>query len=368
MEIPEGSDRRVVLLQQMVARKVAALEPDASLASSLGYGYPLAQEVFDTEAGGEVKHLEHLADFGYLDRDFFDRIHLCACEKRQFAINFREACVRCHSTNIDVTALIHHYRCGYIGPESEFLDGVRYTCPKCDTRLKHIGVDYEKAATDYQCASCGHVFSEPDTLCRCLVCNQEFDVDRALLVTLHVYRINARGMLAAERGTLEMQSDAPGIIDNELSVYTLEYLQERLAQEVAGARRYGRPLAVVIGTISNLSAFEVENGRQSAARVFRSFTARARESLRDSDAAAVFDDYNLVMMLTDTPLEGASVVARRLHEQSERYNEDQLAPALTLSFGVAGFDDQTPGGQQLFELALARLQRAVGAGGGVCEE
>jgi hypothetical protein len=199
--------------------------------------------------------------FGYLDKHFFEKIHLCVCERRQFAINFREVCTACRSSNINITDMIHHYSSGYTGAESVFQDSIRYVCPKCDEELRHIGVDYEKVSTDYVCAACAHVFTEPEVHCQCLACPQQFDVDRALVRTLHTYHINAKGTLVASRGTIDTDSAGGTLVDPELSVYSFDYYEERLAQGFAGARRYKRPLSVVMAQIDALDEFEAAHGR-----------------------------------------------------------------------------------------------------------
>lgn len=358
-----GRDRRVVLLQRLADGPVDALEPVSNLASPIGYCYEMAQEIFETRPGEEAKQLDHLAELGYLDRQFFDKIHLCVCERRQFAINFREVCVKCRSSNIDVTDMIHHYSCGYTGAEPEFQDGIRYVCPKCDEELKHIGVDYEKVSTDYVCAACGHVFTEPNIGCQCLACEQQFDVDRAFVRTLYVYRINAKGTLVASRGTMEGEITAGSLIDPELNVYSFDYFEERLAQEFAGALRYKRPLSLVVAEIDRLDEFEAARGRQAAARKLRDFAAIAKESLRDSDAAAVFDQTILVLILTDTPFDGASVLANRLRDHVDRLNEGGDEIPVTVSVGFTSLSPDMSGPQAMFDGAMERLREGRRDGG-----
>lgn len=319
--------------------------------------------MFGTPPGDEVKHLDLLADLGYLDKQFFDKIHLCVCERRQFAINFREVCVKCRSSNIDVTDMIHHYACGYTGAEPEFQDGIRYVCPKCDEELKHIGVDYEKVSTDYVCAACEQVFTEPDILCQCLGCTQQFDVERAFVRTLYIYRISAKGTLVASRGTMEGDIAAGSLIDPELNVYSFDYFEERLAQEFAGALRYDRPLSIVIAEIDHLEEFELEHGRQASARKLRDFAGIAKEALRDSDAAAVYDQTILTLILTDTPFAGASIFANRLREHVGRLNDDPQERLVTASIGFTSLTKDMTGPQSIFDGAMDHLREARLSGG-----
>jgi len=358
-----GTDRRIALLRTLADTSDGALVPVSNLASPVGYCYETAQRIFETRPGEEVKHLDLLADFGYLDKHFFDKIHLCVCERRQFAINFREVCTKCGNSNIDITDMIHHYSCGFTGAEPGFQDGIRYICPKCDEELKHIGVDYEKVSTDYVCSACDHVFTEPEVNCQCLACPQQFDVERALVRTLYTYNINAKGALAASRGTIERETPTGTLVDPELSVYSFDYFEERLAQEFSGALRYQRPLSVVIAEIDKLDEFEAQHGRRAAARKLRDFAGLARESLRESDAVAVFDQTVLAIILTDTPFKGASVYAKRLKSNAERLNDAPDESPVSVSIGFASFATDMSGPQALFEDALDRLRDARRDGG-----
>lgn len=365
--MPESSniatDRRVALLQRLVAAKQDYIEPESNLASPLGYSYRLAQELFDSRPGEEIKQLDYLADLGYLARQFFDKIHLCVCERRQFALNFRETCPRCGSSHIDLTDMIHHYSCGYTGAEPEFQDGIRYVCPKCDEDLKHIGVDYEKVSTNYVCTPCGNVFTDPDVHCRCLACDQNFPVDRAYVRTLFVYRLTPKGSLVAARGVLDPASSAGALIDSELNVYSFAYFEERLAQEFAGAVRYKRALSVVAAAIDRLEEFELTHGRQACALKLKAFAAMAKESLRDSDVAAVYDQTVMLLLLTDTPEAGAAVVAERLRHGAGRLNAEGESPQLGISASYAALQASTSGPQALFDDVMERFRAGRRAGG-----
>ena len=162
---------------------------------------------------------------------------------------------------------------------------------------------------------------------------------------------------------MEGEAERSSLIDSDLNVYSFDYLEERLAQEFAGAKRYKRPLSVVAGRLDSLDEYEDAHGHQTAALMFKEFTGIAKESLRESDAAAIYDGTVLVMMLTDTPFEGAKVVAHRLHEQIQQLNEPGHEPHLTLSVGFETFGDAISGPQVLFENVMERLAEATRDGG-----
>lgn len=358
-----GREQRVTLLQRLADGELEVLSPESNLAAASGHCYEPVRALFEVRPGEEIKQLEYLAELGYLERAFFDRIHLCVCERHQFAINFREICPRCESSQIELVDRIHHFSCGYTGTETEYRDGIRYVCPKCATELRHIGVDYEKVATNYQCVPCGQVFTDPDVNCRCLACPRMFGVEQAQLQTLHVYRISPKGAVAAARGVIDADASSARLLDADLFVYSFSYFEERLAQEFAGALRYKRALSLVALSIDRLDEYEANHGRQEAALLLREFAGYAKESLRDSDAASVYDQTTLLLMLADTPAGGAAVVAERLRRYGTRLGRDDRPPALTISASYASFDPAISGPQALFELAIERLVDARDRGG-----
>ena len=355
-------DKKVLFLQKLAREKIELLKPKTSLESFCGYWYPEAQEAFEAKPGEEVEHLDHLAELGYLDRQFFDRIHLCPfCS--YFVLNFREVCPRCESANIDIVEMIHHFRCGYAAPEVEFRDGVQYVCPKCKRSLRHIGVDYERPASNYLCASCKHIFLEPKVSCLCLKCGQAFGVERAVTRIIHVYRLTAKGSLAAARGAIEEAGLFGAFIDADFAVYTFRFFEEQLAQEIRRAHRYERPLSIMLASPDHLEAYEAKFGKEAKAFLLKAVALVIKEALRDSDVPALYGEMMLAILLPDTPFEGAYIAAERIRRKIFELNPPEREPKITLSVGLAILSDETGSAGQMIDAANEGLKEAKRAGG-----
>ncbi|RMF85320.1 MAG: GGDEF domain-containing protein [Nitrospinota bacterium] len=353
-------DKRILLLRELSQREHAQLSPHPNLESSYGYWYPEAQAILETRPGEEVEHLDYLAGLGYLSRHFFDKIHLCPfCS--HFALNFREVCPQCTSSHIEMVEMLHHFRCGYVAPEVEFRDGIRYTCPKCKHTLRHIGVDYEQPSTNYLCAACQHIFSEPVVSCFSLTCGQTFAVEKAIVRVLYTYRLTTQGVLAARRGVLEEAGMAGIFIDPTFGTYTFRFFEEQLAQEIRRARRYDHPLSLMITSPDHLEDYEAAFGKEAAASMVKAITLLIKESLRNSDIPALYGDRGLIILLSDTPLAGAYSAADRIRQQVLALNTRE--PKITLSVGLSSLTDGVESPQQLIDLAHQRLQEARQAGG-----
>ncbi len=357
-----GEDRRVAILQTMLERGIDSLAPASNLGSPIGYWYPDLEAVAGVERGRERELLEHLADAGLLDRRFFERIHLC-CYCGHYALNFREVCPNCASANAEIAEMIHHYSCGYSGAESKFRAGVRLTCPKCDQHLRHIGVDYERLSANYVCRECEHVFTEPRVSCHCLHCNETFDVQRAAVSTLHSYVLTREGSIAARTGTIAGVGTDRGIVDPILGLYTPKFFEERLTQAVASFRRYGHPLSILAAEIDDLETVEKQLGRELIAVRLKNLAALFKESLRDTDAAAIYRPSTMTVMLTDTAVKGAELVAERLRRAVQELNTAEQSREITVSIGVAGLSKEILAAASLLDEVMGSLKRAKGKGG-----
>ncbi|HZO30715.1 MAG TPA: diguanylate cyclase [Chloroflexota bacterium] len=94
----------------------------------------------------------------------------------------------------------------------------------------------------------------------------------------------------------------PGVAD--------ETLFDRLAvHEMTRARRYERPLVLLLIGVDGWSAMVAERGRRGALDNLATLATRVRRLLRDVDAIGMHGDGRLAVLLPETPLDGAMVVA-----------------------------------------------------------
>ncbi len=192
VKINEESNFLWKVLAYMYSRSVEKLKPIPNLYSVIGYSYPMLTSVMTPQIiKGQLNTLHKAVKQGYLKEDFFDAVYLCAkCSSA--ALQYREICPKCQSSNLKQQDLIHHFRCAYVGPRSDFQpsgDIYDLVCPKCDKRLKHIGVDYDKPAVVYDCLSCHHVFQDPIISAKCLTCDHENETENLVRNELYTYTL-----------------------------------------------------------------------------------------------------------------------------------------------------------------------------------
>lgn len=118
-----------------------------------------------------------LAAQDLVELTFFDRFHQCdTCRSSRLFV--REVCPRCGNSDLTDETYIHHFRCAYQGPESDFRKGDDLTCPKCRRNLGKFGIDYDRPGTTSACGKCGHSSSEPDVSFTCTDCGTAESGDR----------------------------------------------------------------------------------------------------------------------------------------------------------------------------------------------
>jgi len=99
----------------------------------------------------------------------------------------------------------------------------------------------------------------------------------------------------------------PGVAD--------EALLERLTvHEMTRARRYERPLTLLLVGVEDWSAITAGRGRRGALDLLGTLATRLRRLLRDVDAIGMHGEGQLAILLPETPLDGALVVASRIEQ------------------------------------------------------
>jgi len=153
--------------------------------------------------------------------------------------------------------------------------------------------------------------------------------------------------------------------DGLTELYNHRTFQERLAQEVDRANRYGRPLSLVMVDVDHFKIYNDTYGHPQGDIVLRELARLLREVSRTSDVVARYGGEEFALILPETDRVSAQKIGHRLCEQVERHafpGEGHLpSNALTISIGVA---THTPAGtkEALLKNADAALYNAKRSG------
>ena len=132
-------------------------------------------------------------------------------------------------------------------------------------------------------------------------------------------------------------------------------------RELAIARRDGQPAAVIMLDLDHFKQFNDAHGHPAGDEALRAFSRAVRGSLRETDVAARYGGEEFAILLRNTDLEGALVVAEKVRSTIE-LTPIEIGPnrfaRMTASLGVAASDRHGTDRLQLMRLADAALYRA----------
>ncbi len=169
----------------------------------------------------------------------------------------------------------------------------------------------------------------------------------------------------AEVAKLQLQADEfynLAVMDHLTGLFNRRFADERLASEVARARRHKHALTLVSLDLDDFKDVNDRHGHAAGDLVLRQFAARLKKAIRTTDVAARMGGDEFLAMLIECPGERAHILVSRL-----RPFEIELAGqkvVLNVSAGWAGYREGE-GPEKLLERAdrsLYENKRAAKSG------
>ncbi|HZX94591.1 MAG TPA: GGDEF domain-containing protein [Myxococcales bacterium] len=121
-------------------------------------------------------------------------------------------------------------------------------------------------------------------------------------------------------------------------VYNRRHFGERLSAELAAARRYRRPVAVVLADIDHLGQVNELHGRPAGDEVLRAAALVLESLVRGGDVVARIGGDEFALLLRETDLAGAQALAERLRDAVERlrtrFGSREIAVTATVGIAV----------------------------------
>lgn len=151
-----------------------------------------------------------------------------------------------------------------------------------------------------------------------------------------------------------------GLTDSLTGVYNRRYVDRRLLEEIARARRSGYQFSTMYIDIDHFKHVNDSVGHLGGDEVLREVASRIKAELRQSDALGRFGGEEFVVLLIDADLPSAMTVAERIRlsmEQAPFVLSTGMQLKVTVSIGVATLQE-ADAAESIENIALQLLAKA----------
>jgi diguanylate cyclase (GGDEF)-like protein len=155
------------------------------------------------------------------------------------------------------------------------------------------------------------------------------------------------------------------IHDPLTGLYNRRYMQEFLEREILRARRKRRPLALMMLDVDNFKRYNDTFGHPAGDEALRFVGDTLLRAVRADDLACRYGGEEFSLILPECSLDQASVRAEEIRAQLKALHMErasEIPGVLTVSIGVAAFEETTDQGNLLLKFADDALYQAKRAG------
>lgn len=112
------------------------------------------------------------------------------------------------------------------------------------------------------------------------------------------------------------------------------FLDERLTDEMARLKRYGNQLSLIMTDLDFFKQINDNYGHAKGDEILVEFSNILKNDLRPTDFVARFGGEEFLIILPETSLESAIVIAERIRNSIRKCHNSKLEKEITASFGV----------------------------------
>ncbi len=190
-------------------------------------------------------------------------------------------------------------------------------------------------------------------------------------------------------GPVKKREQAPGIFDKEEEeqerivytqddidritffdetrpVYNYRYLLRKFRREMSRSRRYNRPVSVMVLALDGIKDIAKEYGYLSAETAILTAAETINSCIRsDVDLAGRYGDDKFILVLPETPGNGAGVLAERIRKKFEsiQIKHQWYVIPMTASLGISHFPGHGNQCEELIAKADIAAEGVQGRGG-----
>ncbi|MFC3195669.1 diguanylate cyclase [Marinicella sediminis] len=127
------------------------------------------------------------------------------------------------------------------------------------------------------------------------------------------------------------------ITDDLTQLFTRQHIDEALALEMQRAIRYEHDLSLLILDLDHFKSINDSHGHTTGDQVLKAFSEIIRAHIRECDMAGRFGGEEFIVILAETDIKGAFILAERIRHATEQLRIDKSGESisLTVSIGAA---------------------------------
>jgi len=192
--------------------------------------------------------------------------------------------------------------------------------------------------------------------------NSFSEAERHLLET-----VSNQVAVALDRSILYMQTKTLSVKDELTGIANRRHFQETLHMEFKKSERFNRNLSVIMIDVDYFKSFNDRYGHIRGDMALKRLAKILKDNIREVDLVARFGGEEFVVILADTDIEDARVVAQKLRHLVEEdfmklWDGKQNSRPITISLGVASYPQTSRSEESLLNAADVALYKAKESG------
>lgn len=190
--------------------------------------------------------------------------------------------------------------------------------------------------------------------------------DAGLRVALLDYFVNVSQELKNPKVieiSIYERTERSALTDGLTGLFNRAYFNQSLQREIHRTRRHGSKLSLVMLDLDNFKQLNDTRGHVAGDRALVKVAGIVGECLRDIDISARYGGEEFALILPETPVDGAFVVAERIRKRVEtQLGSRKGSRGVTVSGGIATYPDDALEAEHLVMQADSLLYRAKANG------
>ncbi len=167
--------------------------------------------------------------------------------------------------------------------------------------------------------------------------------------------------IAVENARIYELTQRKSVTDQLTELYNHAYFWERLNEEIERAKRHSHHLSLIMIDIDDFKKYNDLFGHLKGDDSLRTLSQILKTQIRKSDIAARYGGEEFAIILPETSMKKAFVLAERVRKAVEE-NKDKFLSPLTISLGVATFPTSAQDAKSLLQQSDFALYDAKKSG------